>query len=289
MLDAAVDEVARVGVELVHDVVVAASQDVLGIVRELDGRKASVLRREVLDRSAGLKIPQLGHTVSACRDEKIATELNSVDGAAVTLECANADTSLTVPDLDHGILAARDDVLVVQTDIQHTSFVATETIHGDILVASDVPDDAGVVRRAGDHDLVIILQAENGCVVVVRRNMVDAVACLAAIDRRVADDALRALLHGCRCVERRAVRRSAVDLDALVRLQIPHADRSIAGACDALVLVKLAAVDAVCVAIEIDSSGSASLPPLVDRASCRVHLFPVLRRRGLAVCLLANA
>jgi hypothetical protein len=81
----------------------------------------------------------------------------------------------------------------------------------------------------------------------------------------------------------------AVYLDALVCLQVPYTDRAVAGASDALVFVELATVDAIRVAVQVDGSGSTSLPPLVDCASCRVHLLPFLRRGGLAVRLLSYA
>jgi hypothetical protein len=176
MLDAAVDEVAGVGVELVDDVIVASSKNVLGIVGELDSCKAPVLRWEVLDGSAGLEVPKLGHTISAGGDKEVATELDSIDRTSVSLKRTDAGTSLAVPDLDHSILAARDNVLVVETNVQNTGLMTAESVHGDVLFAGDVPDDAGVVGRASNHDLVIVLQAKDRCIVVVGRDVVDLVA-----------------------------------------------------------------------------------------------------------------
>ena len=55
-----------------------------------------------------------------------------------------------------------------------------------------------------------------------------------------------------------------------------------------LVLVELAAVDAVCVAVEVDGSRCSGLPSAVDCASRSEHLFPVLGRRWVATRHLAS-
>ena len=81
---------------------------------------------------------------------------------------------------------------------------------------------------------------------------------------------------------------SAVDLEALVRLEIPDADGAVAGAGDSLALVKLAAVDAVGVAVQVDGGRVASLPPLVDLSPSREHALPLLPRRRVSVDGLAN-
>ena len=85
----------------------------------------------------------------------------------MALECADAGSGLAVPDLDHGVLGARNDVLVIEADVENTSFVAVKTVHGDEDMAGNVPDNASVVGGSGDHDFGVVLEAEDGGVMVV--------------------------------------------------------------------------------------------------------------------------
>lgn len=289
VLDPAVNKIAGRGVELVDDVVVAARENILGIVGELDRRKPAVLGGEVLDGDAGLEVPELGNAVAARRDEEVAAELDGVDGAAVALERADTDARLAVPDLDHGVLGARDDVLVVEADVEHAGLVAAQAVHGHKVGAGDVPDDAGVVRGARDHDLGVVLQAQDGGVVVVRGHVVEVVAGRGAVERGVADDTLGALLHGRRRVCAGAVVGPAVDAQALVRGEVPDADGAVARARDGLGLVELAAVDAVRVAVEIDGGRRAGPPAAVDDAAGLEHLLPVLGGRRVRASHAAHA
>ena len=73
-------------------------------------------------------------------------------------------------------------MLLVQAHVKHTGLVSSQSKHGDIVVASNVPDNAGVVRRASHHDLVVVLQAENTGVVEIGRNVIDVVSSLRAIE-----------------------------------------------------------------------------------------------------------
>ena len=66
MLDTAVDEVSSGCVKLVYNVIVAAGQDVLGVVGELNGGETSILTGEILDALSGLKVPELSDAVTRC-------------------------------------------------------------------------------------------------------------------------------------------------------------------------------------------------------------------------------
>jgi len=125
--------------------------------------------------------------------------------------------------------------------------------------------------------------------VVIGRDGVYLVANLGAVERSVADDSFRSLLHGWGSVGCWPVVGSTVDPDAFVSFQVPHADSPVSGAGDGLVLVKLAAVDAICVTIQVNGSGCTGLPSPVDCAPRPEHLLPVLGWCWVAACHLASA
>lgn len=147
-------------VELVGDVVVAASEDVSGIVAEFDSGETAFLSRELPDAFHLGQVPEASDTISRSGDEKVATELNSVDGTVVTSQSLNRLQCLAVPDNDAAVLGARDNVLRVKSDVENTTLVVLQTLNR--FVGLDVPDNEVIVTGAGDEDLVVILQAKDG-------------------------------------------------------------------------------------------------------------------------------
>lgn len=77
----------------------------------------------------------------------------------------------TVPDADCEVFAARDDFLGVEGEVEDAGGMAVEAAGG--FEGGHGPDDEGVVGGAGDHDLVVVLQAEDGGAVPVFGDVVD--------------------------------------------------------------------------------------------------------------------
>ena len=77
-----------------------------------------------------------------------------------------------IPHADGGILGAGDDLRLVKSNVQHATFVLLEFLKR--LPGLQVPYDERAIGRAGDYDLIIILQTEDRCVVIIFGDVVNA-------------------------------------------------------------------------------------------------------------------
>ena len=151
------DQAAGPRIEFVDDLIVATSEDVAGIVAELNSREAAVAGGKFADAVAGFDIPEPGDAITGSGDEEVAAELDGVDGPAMTKQRPDDVPGVAVPDDDAGVFGAGDDVFVIKANVEDASGVAEEAADG--LESLGIPDDAGVVRRTRYHDFGIVLQA----------------------------------------------------------------------------------------------------------------------------------
>lgn len=63
------------------------------------------------------------------------------------------------PYSDGGVLGATGNHLIIKAHVQHTGRMAPQTPHD--LERPHVPHQHGVVRRARDHDLVVVLETQH--------------------------------------------------------------------------------------------------------------------------------
>jgi hypothetical protein len=162
-----VDEFAGVGVELVDNLVVSARQDSPTIFAKLNARESAIFAGKFLYAEPRGEVPEFGYSVTTSRDDKIPPKLNSIDRSPVASQLLEELTSFPIPNTEESVLGAGDNVSMVETDVKNTRSVASKAADGSIVVLH-VPDDAGVIRRSGDHDLLIKLEAENRRLMVVR-------------------------------------------------------------------------------------------------------------------------
>lgn len=196
---------------------------------------------------------------------------------------------MAIPDVDGGILGARYDVLVVEANVEDTCGMSLEASHGDEVVAFDVPNDARMVRRTGDHDSVIILQTKDRRLVVVDRDVVDGVAIYSAVHGRIVNRAGTVRFEFWRRVDDWTICRATDHLPTLVCLHVPDTDSAVTRAGDDLVLVELATIHRICVAIEVDGRGATVLPSSVNSGANLVHGLPILARGWFSLLELTNA
>lgn len=217
------DLASSLGLELVCDVIVTTSEDVFHVFGELDSSQSTFLCGELLDQLVGFDIPETSNTVTAGTDKELATKLNGIDRAAVAFEGACDLVGLTVPNMDLAVFATRHNVLSVESNVQDSSGVGLQTANR--FKCLDVPDNKVRVRRTSYEDVLIVLQAEDACIVPVLRSVVYAVSIYCTVDT------------GNSAVERRVVDGaeglgprhwldvgSANDLDALHRVNVPDTD-----------------------------------------------------------------
>jgi hypothetical protein len=63
------------------------------------------------------------------------------------------------------VLGTRDNIAIIKADVQHASCMSLEATNWSVIVL-DIPDNAGIVRRPGDHNFIVKLEAQNRCSVV---------------------------------------------------------------------------------------------------------------------------
>ena len=261
--------------ELVSDVVVAASEDILGIVAELYSSQATLLCRELADAFHLVEVPKTSNTISRCRHQKVATKLDSVDRSVVSGEGAKRLERLAVPDDNSAVLGTGNNVVGIESDIEDTTLVVLQGL--DWLVGIDIPNDEVVVAGTSDQNLLVVLQAKNRRRVIFCRDVVDLVtisstvdACLGVKKAWVVDRTQRPRSRYGPHV------RSANDLDAAVGVDVPHTDGAVTRTSDDLLLVELNAVNTVGVTRHVNGPSLASLPVVVDLLTNLVHELPVL-------------
>ena len=272
-----------VGVEFVHDVVVSAREHKFRVVAEFDGREATVLTGEFLGAAPRVQVPEFGDTVAGSRDQEVAAELHGVDGAAVARQCADVGARGAVPDVDCEIFGAGDDVFCVEADVEDAAGVLAEAVERLVVFAGDVPNYAGVIARAGHHDGIVVLEAEDAGFVVVVGDVVDGVAFGGAVDTGVVNYGVFVRVESGLHFGDGNGFGAADDFEAFVGFHAPDADCAVAGAGYNFVLVKLTAVDRIGMAIQVDSVRSSSFPSSIDCPSHLVHRPPILTRSTLSM------
>ena len=110
-------------------------------------------------------IPQLDKGIPRRADDEISTNGNRIDWPAVAGKLAEEFTGLAVPNTHGGILRARDNILLVKAHVKNPGCVVRQSHQRGIRVYR--PDYASVIRRPGDQDFLIELQAQDGCAMVI--------------------------------------------------------------------------------------------------------------------------
>lgn len=156
---------ARVCVPDADHLVVARTSNISTILRELTAGQPLGMTPEFSNLLACIDIPEFNSKVSAAGNNRVPAHLYGVDWATVTSQLFQELASGAVPYTDADVLGARHDVLVIKAKIEHSSGMVEETAYRAIAPINIVYD-AGAVGAAGDKDAVVVLEAEDGCVVV---------------------------------------------------------------------------------------------------------------------------
>ncbi|KFZ13000.1 hypothetical protein V501_03933 [Pseudogymnoascus sp. VKM F-4519 (FW-2642)] len=143
------DAVARVGVPDADDLVT------LGVAGEF------------ADAASGLDIPQPNAEIATAAHYHIIAQLHRINRAGVSVQMAMERAGVAVEDGDGAVFGAGDDVFIVERQVQHRSAVVLEAADGTVGVGDGV-DDACPVGGAGDEDGGVVLEAEDGGVMVGR-------------------------------------------------------------------------------------------------------------------------
>lgn len=70
-----------------------------------------------------------------------------------------------VLDVDVDVFVVSDDMFVVKCEVENGGGMVLEVMNG-MVVWFDVINNVGCVRRVGDENFVVILEVEDGCIVV---------------------------------------------------------------------------------------------------------------------------
>jgi hypothetical protein len=102
--------------------------------------------------------------------------------------------------------------------------VTSQPCNWFVVLASEIPDDAGMIGATSHHDPVIVLEAENGSFVVVGRDVINGVALWSAVHGGMRDNHFFVGIKKGRSVGRWSVVGAADYLLALIGLHVPDAD-----------------------------------------------------------------
>lgn len=158
---------ARVGIPDPDGAVVAGRGDVPAVLAELRAGQALRVARELPDARARADVPQLDLEVARAAHDGVTAHLHRVDGSRVPTQLSEQLTRLAVPHADGNVLGARHNVPVIKHQVQDRRRVVLQQANGSVARRNRV-HDARRVGTARYQDSVVILQAKNRGVVVVR-------------------------------------------------------------------------------------------------------------------------